>query len=177
MKKKIIKVNYILLFFLYNFYKRFLKKTDYIVGKILKYNNQRFLEVVKKSELSKKNKILIILPHCVQGIKCRIRVTNELENCLKCGGCNLGGLLELKEKYPQLYIKIAPGGTVARKYIKEIKPNFVIAIACERDLMSGIFDSVPLPVYGIKNKIVTSECLGTDFSIFEVEKVLKLMNI
>ncbi|MGI6559076.1 MAG: DUF116 domain-containing protein [Limnochordia bacterium] len=46
---------------------------------------------------------------------------------------------------------MSTGGTRARQLVKELKPKGVVAIACERDLASGIQDTRPLKVLGVTN--------------------------
>ena len=89
--------------------------------------------------------IMILIPHCVQKNSCKLKVTNKIENCAKCGLCNVSDLVKLKEK-TGINIFIATGGTLARKVIIENKPKAVIAVACERDLTSGIQDMKHIPV-------------------------------
>lgn len=163
------KIVYSGLFLLYIFNKRILNNNEKINQWILKKNNKIVERRVKRES---NEKILILLPHCVQNENCKIRVTNNLENCIVCGKCNLGEIRKL-EKYKEIVIiKIATGGTIARQHIKEIKPCFIIAVACERDLMTGIFDASPFPVYGIFNEIKKKQCQGTDFNVEEINKVL-----
>ena len=95
--------------------------------------------------------IMILIPHCVQKNSCKLKVTNKIENCAKCGLCNVSDLVKLKEK-TGINIFIATGGTLARKVIIENKPKAVIAVACERDLTSGIQDMKHIPV--IKGQMV-----------------------
>ena len=68
---------------------------------------------------------------------------------------------------------MATGGTLARLFIKEKKPEIIIAVACKRDLMSGIFDTFPMNVYGIYNKIVKSPCVNTDIDVEKIEEIIK----
>ena len=70
-------------------------------------------------------------------------------------------------------MKVVTGGTLARKYLKQTKPDLVIAIACERDLLSGIMDVSSIDVYGIFNIIRDEDCIDTGVSIMEVERVIK----
>lgn len=164
------RIIYSLFSFIYICNRRLLGNKQSLNEWILKCNNKIILKKIKKI---KTDKILILLPHCVQASNCSIRVTNFLENCIKCGNCKIGDIKELGTVYQKISIKIATGGTLARRYIKEEKPNFIIAIACDRDLMSGIFDAYPFHVYGIFNKIIKKECQGTDFSVEEIKKTLE----
>ena len=104
--------------------------------------------------------IMILIPHCVQKNSCKLKVTNKIENCAKCGLCNVSDLVKLKEK-TGINIFIATGGTLARKVIIENKPKAVIAVACERDLTSGIQDMKHIPVLGIFNKRPNGPCVDT----------------
>ena len=175
LRKNLIKILYLILIYFYFFNKKILKNNKNINNKIVEYNNKFVMyrmEKLKEIKNIDDIKVLLLLPHCVQNGDCNIRISNNFNNCIKCGKCNVGGLARLQQKFKNLEIKIATGGTVARSYIKEIKPNLIMAVACERDLLSGIFDAAPLPVYGFFNKILCKECVGTDFNIQGIEKVL-----
>lgn len=143
-------------------------KSSLSIG-IVKLNN---FFIMKRIANSKIEKVLLILPHCVQSPDCKIRVTNSVENCVSCGKCKIGEIKKSLHRDFNVEIKIASGGTVARQCIKEEKPTFVIAVACERDLISGIVDAAPFPVYGIFNRIVGKQCCGTDFSVEEINKLI-----
>ena len=112
--------------------------------------------------------IMILIPHCVQKNSCKLKVTNKIENCAKCGLCNVSDLVKLKEK-TGINIFIATGGTLARKVIIENKPKAVIAVACERDLTSGVRDIRKIPVLGVFNSRPNGPCIDTNIDINEVE--------
>ena len=118
--------------------------------------------------------ILILIPHCVQKHSCKLKVTNKIENCVKCGLCNVSDLVKLKEK-TGINIVIATGGTLARKIIIENKPKAAIAVACERDLTSGIQDMSHIPVLGVFNKRPNGPCIDTFIDIHEVEKAINFL--
>jgi Protein of unknown function DUF116. len=88
--------------------------------------------------------LLILTPHCLQFNECKFKVTNDIDNCRRCGKCQVSDLIKLKEKYG-VKVAVATGGTLARKVVKDIKPKAIIAIACERDLTSGILDVKKYP--------------------------------
>ena len=48
----------------------------------------------------------------------------------------------------------------------------VIAVACERDLVSGIYDAFPLRVFGVFNDRVNGPCVNTDVSIEQIKETL-----
>jgi len=141
-----------------------------LAKKFIAYSNKYYIKKLER-KLNPED-ILVLMPHCVQNFDCPFRVTSYIENCKKCGKCKIQNLLEFHEKHG-VHVKIATGGTLARKVIKETRPKFVIAVACERDLVSGVFDIYPMPVYGVFNVRPNGPCISTDFNMMEVEKVVQ----
>ncbi|WP_243544486.1 DUF116 domain-containing protein [Pseudodesulfovibrio tunisiensis] len=115
--------------------------------------------------------ILLLMPHCLQNSRCNRRLTYDINNCKRCGKCPIAGLLDLHDKYG-VHLAIATGGTVARRIVVQLRPRMIIAVACYRDLSSGIQDTYPLPVYGVLNERPHGPCLDTTVSIEELEKAL-----
>lgn len=115
--------------------------------------------------------LIILIPHCIQNHNCKLKVTNDIENCKKCGMCKINELVKLKEKY-DTKIFIATGGTLARKVIIDNKPKAVIAVACERDLTSGVRDVKGIPVLGVFNLRPKGPCVDTNINIKEVEDAI-----
>ncbi|MDO9391732.1 MAG: DUF116 domain-containing protein [bacterium] len=105
-------------------------------------------------------RILILLPHCLQLADCPHRVTSDIRNCKRCGKCPLAGLAAIADE-TGVQISVATGGTLARRVIVELKPTSILAVACERDLVSGIHDAYPIPVYGILNQRPHGPCRNT----------------
>lgn len=68
---------------------------------------------------------------------------------------------------------IATGGTIARRQVKEIKPKVVLAVACERDLASGIADIEQIQVYGITNQRPFGPCYNTTVDPQEIERAIQ----
>lgn len=118
------------------------------------------------------DRILILLPHCIQLFDCEIKVTGDIRKCVKCGRCDIKGLSELAERY-NIAISVATGGTLARKVIIEKKPKLVVAVACERDLTSGIKDCYPLPVVGVLNDRPFGPCINTKVDVDKIDEVLR----
>lgn len=115
--------------------------------------------------------LIILIPHCIQNHNCKLKVTNDIDNCKKCGMCKINELLQLKEKY-NTKVFIATGGTLARKVIIDNKPKAVIAVACERDLTSGVRDVKRIPVLGVFNSRPNGPCVDTNINIKEVEEAI-----
>jgi len=97
----------------------------------------------------------------------KFEVVSDL--CKKCGKCKIKDLVGLSEKY-HMPISVATGGTLARRIVVEKRPDVIIAVACERDLTSGIQDSYPIPVFGILNMRPFGPCYDTDIDLDLVEK-------
>jgi hypothetical protein len=80
-------------------------------------------------------------------------------------------LVEIGRKYG-VDISVATGGTLARKVIVEKRPKLVLAVACERDLTSGIKDCYPLPVIGILNDRPFGPCFNTTVDTAKIDEAL-----
>lgn len=68
---------------------------------------------------------------------------------------------------------VATGGTLARQIVYKTRPKAVLAIACERDLMSGIQDVYPLPAVGVLNIRPNGPCFNTHVDMAEVRRQLE----
>ncbi|MDW7670855.1 MAG: DUF116 domain-containing protein [Bacillota bacterium] len=132
-------------------------------------NNQTLLNSEKKYAA---DEMLILTPHCLQLSDCGIKITNDIHLCQECGACNIAGLLSLQHRYGVETV-VVTGGTLARKRIQEKNPALVIAIACERDLISGLMDVQQIPVYALINERPEGPCLNTRVDLDEVESVIK----
>jgi len=108
----------------------------------------------------KPEEVLLLMPHCLQNSKCDRRLTYDINNCHRCGKCPIAGLLDLHDKYG-VNLAVATGGTIARRIVVQMRPKMIIAVACYRDLASGIQDTYPLPVYGVLNERPHGPCLDT----------------
>jgi hypothetical protein len=113
------------------------------------------------------DEILLLMPHCLQNSRCKYRLTYNISNCRRCGECPISGLLSLKEEYG-VHLAIATSGTIARRIVVQTRPKIILAVACERDLASGIQDTYPLPVFGILNQRPHGPCLDTNVDLDQV---------
>ena len=118
------------------------------------------------------NRLLILTPHCIQLDTCPYKVTRDIHNCHQCGRCGVGDLLALSNKYG-VHVAIATGGTLARQAVKKARPKAILAVACERDLTSGIQDVFPLPVIGVLNERPNGPCFNTHTDMHKVEEAIK----
>lgn len=73
-------------------------------------------------------------------------------------------------------IVTAAGGEEARKAIREHKPSLILAIACERDLISGIRDvAEKIPVLAVPNKRPEGPCKNTHLHLDALDDALKFI--
>lgn len=118
------------------------------------------------------SRILLLTPHCLQKNTCIHKVTHDVHNCKECGGCAVGGLLGIAKEYGCQFI-VVTGGTLARMKVKEARPKAIIAIACERDLASGMADVFPIPVIGVLNERPNGPCCNTTVDITKVRQAVE----
>lgn len=118
------------------------------------------------------DRVLILLPHCIQLADCEIKVTGSIEKCVLCGRCDIKDLVLLGQRFG-IDISVATGGTLARKVIVEKRPQLVLAVACERDLTSGIKDCYPLPVIGVLNERPNGPCYNTIVDVSAIDAALR----
>ncbi|HHW43750.1 DUF116 domain-containing protein [Desulfofundulus thermobenzoicus] len=149
---------------------RFLRiDPDRIKSSFIEVNNQ----LVQARHLSvNPGELLLLAPHCLQYSECPYKITVHVDNCRRCGRCCINDLLQLRDKYG-FHMGLATGGTLARKYVREYRPRAIVAIACERDLTSGIRDSNPIPVLGVTNMRPCGPCYNTRVSLTRVEEAVK----
>ena len=127
--------------------------------------------VRSNSHRTKPNKLLILLPHCIQNFDCQIKITGNIRNCKGCGKCEIKELVELSDEH-HVKIAVATGGTLARRIIVENRPEAIVAVACELDLTTGIQDSYPIPVIGILNERPFGPCINTKADIQKVKEAI-----
>lgn len=130
--------------------------------------------VKSKKLLLKGQQVMILLPHCLQDSECPHKITMDINNCKHCQKCSISDLIDLGEKY-HATIKVATGGTLARKFIEECRPRGVVAVACERDLSMGIQDASYIPVIGVLNCRPNGPCFNTSVELDKVEEALKII--
>lgn len=120
------------------------------------------------------NDILILAPHCLQWDQCPHKITRNIHNCRQCGRCPVGTILTLAQTH-HVHFVVATGGTLARQLVQQHHPKLVIAIACERDLISGMHDIAPLPVIGLLNERPNGPCFNTQVNISALHTLLDTM--
>ena len=149
--------------------KLFLQKKSTLLESFLNFNNE--IVLTHMSEMHSQN-ILLLLPHCLQNSKCKIRITSDIIECQECGACDIAKVKGILNKY-SLRAVVASGGSLARKLIQDTNPDVIIAVACHRDLTDGVRDSWRYPIYAVLNERPKGPCFETTVSISTIEFAIK----
>ncbi|MGE5415353.1 MAG: DUF116 domain-containing protein [Acidobacteriota bacterium] len=116
--------------------------------------------------------ILILLPHCLQNSQCPYKVTNFIANCRQCFNCSIGRIKEKADDYQISALEVVTGGTSALNVVRRVKPELVIAVACERDLTAGIAGIKGIPAIGLLNERPYGPCINTRIGMEEFSETL-----
>jgi hypothetical protein len=124
---------------------------DRMVNSFLKVYNVAIK--LRKMKL-KPSELLILLPRCLRKDYFEI-------------------FRNLKERYNFQMFTVG-GGQQARQKIKMLMPRAIIAVACERDLLSGFVEVNPkIPVIGLPNNRPEGPCRNTEIDINLVESAVR----
>ncbi len=124
---------------------------DRIGNSFVKVNNEI---TTGREEKHDPEDVLILLPRCL-----RKEVRKKTLETIEDYGCK---------------VQTATGGESARREVLKQNPSLVIGVACERDLMTGIQDTVSkVPALGIPNKRPEGPCVNTVIDIEKLEKQLE----
>lgn len=128
--------------------------------------------LVRSSSPWRAKRLLLLLPHCLQQSECKIRITYNVYNCEGCGKCEIKDFTQIARDLG-LDLFVATGGTIARRIVVDTRPEAIVAVACERDLSSGVIDTYPLPILGIINERPYGPCFNTKVDIEKVREALR----
>jgi hypothetical protein len=134
--------------------------------------NNRF--IAGSGKKYKSEDVLLVFPHCLQDWECPHRLNADIHNCKACGKCSMPKLIEIGDRY-KVSMRVVGGGSAARRAVYDRRPAFVIAVACERDMISGIREAMPLPLWGILNERPNGPCKNTVVSIDRIEEALTML--
>ncbi len=163
----VLKVLYPVLMLLGAFFKG---KKEALQRFVIRLNN-----ILVRRENPKTKKILLLLPHCLQIDECTIRLTHNIYNCERCGRCEIRDLIGIADEQG-LKLFVATGGTIARKIVMEARPEAIVAVACERDLSSGLVDTYPIPVLGVSNERPFGPCFNTRVDLDKVKEAIRFLS-
>jgi hypothetical protein len=82
----------------------------------------------------------------------------------------LDGVLEIAGRY-EVPVFVATRGQLARRVIRERRPRAVVAVACERDMMTGLRDVAgKLPVLGLTMQLPNGPCRDAAIDLKQMEE-------
>ncbi|HKC40215.1 MAG TPA: DUF116 domain-containing protein [Gemmatimonadales bacterium] len=82
----------------------------------------------------------------------------------------LDGVLEIAGRY-EVPVFVATRGQLARRVIRERRPRAVVAVACERDMMTGLRDVAgKLPVLGLTMQLPNGPCRDAILDLPQMEE-------
>ena len=85
----------------------------------------------------------------------------------------LDGVLGVAGKYG-VPVFVATRGQLARRVIRERKPRAVVAVACERDMVSGLHDVAgKIPVLGLTMTLPSGPCKDASLDLGQLERWVK----
>ena len=115
--------------------------------------HNRMVRVYGKS--APPDRLLVLLPHCLErGV--RKKLNQEIET------------------YPCI-VRVVGGGTQARAVVAEVEPPAILAVACERDLVSGVVElcgRIPM-ILAVPNIQSRGPCKSTDIHMDQFRNALR----
>ncbi|HEX9892720.1 MAG TPA: DUF116 domain-containing protein [Gemmatimonadales bacterium] len=82
----------------------------------------------------------------------------------------LDGVLDIARRYA-VPVFVATRGQLARRVIRERRPRAVVAVACERDMVSGLHDVAgKVPVLGLTLRLPSGPCKDTMVDLPRLEE-------
>ena len=100
------------------------------------------------------NEMLILIPRCLSRTA-------------------LDGVMEIAKRY-DVATFVATRGAYARQAIRERRPKAVVAVACERDMVSGLHDVAGrLPILGLTMQLPNGPCKDASLDLERMEAFVK----
>ena len=100
------------------------------------------------------NEMLILIPRCLSRAA-------------------LDGVMDIAKRY-DVATFVATRGAYARQAIRERRPKAVVAVACERDMVSGLRDVAGrLPVLGLTMQLPNGPCKDASLDLVKMEEFVR----
>lgn len=100
------------------------------------------------------NELLILIPRCLSRTA-------------------LDGVMDIAKRY-NVATFVATRGAYARQAIRERRPKAVVAVACERDMVSGLRDVAGrLPVLGLTMQLPNGPCKDASLDLVQMEAFVR----
>ena len=117
-------------------------------------------------------RLLILIPSCLQRTECDCNLAADVENCQRCGACKMADVLELSDRYGTRRA-VVTGGRLALNLAKSDGVDAVVAVACEQELQEGLWGVFPKPSLGVINLRPNGPCRDTDVDLEELEETIR----
>jgi hypothetical protein len=117
--------------------------------------------------------VLVLLPRCVQRPECSQPLVEDVDSCRRCGECPVEGILALREEYDDVVMAVLTGGSVVPSVVRHFDPRAVIGVACERELITGIYVVNDRPVLGVANQRPEGPCRRTALDVAELRAAVE----
>ena len=123
-------------------------RRDWVENSAVKiYNN---LAVMRGRKVGQ-GELLLLIPRCLSKV-------------------TLDGVLGIAGKYG-VPVFVATRGQLARRVIRERRPRAVVAVACERDMVSGLHDVAgKIPVLGLTMTLPAGPCKDASVDLGQLER-------
>ena len=123
-------------------------RRDWVENAAVKVYNELAIRRGRKVD---QGELLLLIPRCLS------RVT-------------LDGVLGIAGKYG-VPVFVATRGQLARRVIRERRPRAVVAVACERDMVSGLHDVAgKIPVLGLTMTLPSGPCKDAGLDLAQLER-------
>ena len=124
---------------------------DRLTNAFLKLHNA--LELLTRRRVDP-DRLVVLLPRCLsKGIRQGAKVIAERHGC---------------------HLHVVPGGSEARRVIHRRRPHALVAVACERDLLSGVEEvGVVLPVLALPNRRPEGPCKCTEIDLDDLDASIR----
>lgn len=116
--------------------------------------------------------LLLLVPHCMQRSDCKQRITHDLGECQRCGKCQISDIIGLGEEFGVRCIVVS-GGRLALAEVQKDEIRGVVAVACEKELRTGILAALPKAVFGVVNLRPHGPCKDTCVTLDEVRRAIE----
>jgi hypothetical protein len=83
---------------------------------------------------------ILLLPHCLRRSSiCKAGYSKAGLECAGCASeCSINRLRDAALKLGYRGVCVAPGGRLAVNYVRELRPDGIVAVACHKELDEGI---------------------------------------
>jgi len=106
---------------------------------------------VRRGRSVGRGELLVLIPRCLSKLA-------------------LDGVLSIAGRY-DVPVFVATRGQLARRVIRERRPRAVVAVACERDMMTGLLDVAgKLPVLGLTMRLPNGPCRDAMLDLETMER-------